>query len=59
MKEKDMSIDQVVNAVEIAIHKLPYMEILYKQAKDEIDKLQYIRQGLLNDIESRKNKYQY
>jgi F0F1-type ATP synthase gamma subunit len=26
------------------------METLYKQLKDEVDKLQYIRQGLLNDI---------
>jgi DNA-binding CsgD family transcriptional regulator len=28
IKEKGMSVDQVVNAVEIAIHKLPYMESL-------------------------------
>jgi hypothetical protein len=45
-----MSIAQVVNVVETAIHKLPHMEALYKQLKDEVDKLQYIRQGLLNDI---------
>ncbi|HEX5904668.1 MAG TPA: hypothetical protein VFY50_01330 [Candidatus Nitrosocosmicus sp.] len=50
IKEKGMSVEQVVNAIEIAIHKLPYMENLYKQAKDEVNKLQYIRQGLLNDI---------
>jgi len=50
MKEKDMSMEQVVNAVEIAIHKLPYMENLYGQVKDEVNKLQFIRQGLLNDI---------
>ena len=45
-----MSIAQVVNVVEIAIYKLPHMESLYSQIKDEVDKLQYIRQGLLNDI---------
>ena len=28
MKEKGMSVEKVVNAVEIAIHKLPYMETL-------------------------------
>jgi hypothetical protein len=38
-KENGMSIAQVVNAVEITIHKLPYMESLYKQVKDEVDKL--------------------
>ena len=51
-----MSIAQVVNVVEIAIHKLPYMESLYKQLKDEVDKLQYLRQGLLNDIAALKYK---
>ena len=49
VKKSGMSIAQVVNVVEIAIHKLPHMETLYKQLKDEVDKLQYIRQGLLND----------
>jgi hypothetical protein len=29
MKQKGMSIEQVVNAIEIAIHKLPHMETLY------------------------------
>ena len=56
MKEKGMSIDQVVNAVNIAVNRLPYMEILYEQVKDEVDKLQYTRQGLVNDIEARKHK---
>jgi hypothetical protein len=50
-----MNIAQVVNSVEIAIHKLPYMETLYKQVKDEV-KLQYTRQHLMDDIEARKNK---
>ena len=30
-----MSIEQVVNAVEIAVDRLPHMESLYGQAKDE------------------------
>jgi hypothetical protein len=51
-----MSIEKVVNAVDIAANKLPYMESLYKQLKDEVDKLQYIRQGLLNDIAALKYK---
>jgi hypothetical protein len=56
MKEKGMSIEQIVNAVDTAIHKLPYMESLYKQVKYEIDKLQYARQALVNDIEAMKHK---
>ncbi len=56
MKEKGMSIEQVVNVVEIAIHKLPYMESLYEQVKEQIDKMQRTRQGLVNDIEARKHK---
>jgi DNA-binding CsgD family transcriptional regulator len=56
IKKRGMSIEQVANSVDIAIHKLPYMETLYKQLKDEVDKLQYIRQYLLNDIETRKHK---
>jgi hypothetical protein len=59
IKKKGMTIEQVLNVVDIAIHKLPYMETLYRQVKDEVDKLQYIRQHLLNDIETRKHKYQY
>ena len=51
-----MSIEQVVNVVEIAIHKLRYMETLYRQRKDELNKLQYTRQRLVNDIEARKHK---
>jgi hypothetical protein len=56
VKKKHMSIEQVVNVVDIAIHKLPHMESLYKQLKDEVDKLQYTRQGLLNDIAALKYK---
>ena len=49
MKEKGMGIEQVVNVVDIAIHKLPYMESLYEQVKDQVDKMQRTRQGLVND----------
>jgi hypothetical protein len=56
IKKRRMSIEQVVNAVEIAIHKLPYMENLYRQAKDEAEKLQRTIQRLANDIEERKKK---
>ena len=45
-----MSIEQVVNAVDIAIHKLPHMENLYGQVTDQIDKMRRTRQGLVNDI---------
>jgi hypothetical protein len=51
-----MSIEQVVNVVEIAIHKLPHMENLYGQAKDQAEKMQRTIQRLKNDIEDRKNK---
>ncbi len=33
-----MSIEELVNVVEIAIHKLPYMENLYGQAKDQVER---------------------
>jgi DNA-binding CsgD family transcriptional regulator len=56
VKKNGMNIAQVVNVVEIAIHKLPYMETLYRQIKDEVNKLHYTRQGLINDIEARKHK---
>ena len=51
-----MTIDQIVNAIDIAIHKLPYMESLYKQLKDEVDKMQLTRQCLVNDIAAREYK---
>jgi DNA-binding CsgD family transcriptional regulator len=56
IKEKGMSIDKVVNVVDIAIHKLPYMENLYRQAKDQAEKMQHTIQRLANDIDDRKNK---
>jgi septal ring factor EnvC (AmiA/AmiB activator) len=45
-----MSIAQVVNAVEIAINKLPYMKSLYRQVKDQAEKMQRTIQRLANDI---------
>jgi hypothetical protein len=59
MKEKGMSIETVVSAVDIAIHKLPYIENLYAQAKDQVDKMQRTIQRLENDIEARKNKISF
>ena len=56
MKEKAVSIEQLVNAVDIAANKLPYMEILYEQVKEQVGNMQCTRQGLVNDIEARKNK---
>jgi hypothetical protein len=50
IKGRGMTIDQIVNVVEIAIHKLPHMESLYKQAKDEAEKMQPTKQVLINDI---------
>jgi uncharacterized protein YdbL (DUF1318 family) len=56
VKKKGMSIEQVANAVEIAIHKLPNMETLYLQAKDQAEKMQHTIQRLANYIEERKKK---
>ena len=56
IKEKGMSIEQVANAVEIAIHNLPHMETLYIQAKEEAEKMQRTIQRLANEIEARNLK---
>jgi hypothetical protein len=40
-----VSVDQVVNSVDIAIHKLPYMESLYEQVEDQVDKMQRTNVG--------------
>ncbi len=56
MKEKGMTIENVVNAVEIAIHKLPYMEGLYEQVKEQVERMQRTVQRLANDIEALKYK---
>jgi hypothetical protein len=36
IKKRRMNIEQVVIAIEIAVHKLPYMETLYRQAKQNL-----------------------
>jgi predicted DNA-binding protein YlxM (UPF0122 family) len=56
VKKRGMSIEQVVNAVEIAIHKLPYMESPYRQAKDQAEKMQHTVQRLANDIAGLEHK---
>jgi hypothetical protein len=50
IKKRHMSIEQVVNVVDIAVNRLPHMENLYRQAKDEAEKLQRTIQRLANDI---------
>jgi archaellum component FlaC len=54
IKEKGMGSEKVANAVDIASNKLPHMDILYRQVKEEVENLQRIRQGLINDIEALK-----
>jgi flagellar motility protein MotE (MotC chaperone) len=56
MKEKGMSIEQVANVVDISIHKLPYIENLYQQAKDQAENMQRTVQLLKNDIQALKYK---
>jgi predicted HTH domain antitoxin len=55
IKKRLMNIEQVSNAADTAIHKLPYMESL-KQLKDEVNKLQNTVEGLLQNIEALKYK---
>ncbi len=50
IKKRRMSIAQVVNVVETAIHKLPYMESLYGQAKDQAENKQHTIQRLASEI---------
>jgi chromosome segregation ATPase len=56
IKKRRMTIEQVVNAVEIAIHKLPHMETLYIQAKDQAEKMQRTIERLANDIKALEHK---
>jgi transposase len=51
-KEKGMTIEQVVNVVNTAVNRLPYIESLYGQAKDETQNMQHTRQHLLNDMKA-------
>jgi hypothetical protein len=54
-----MSVEQVVNVVEITIHKLPYMESIYRQVKDQAEKMQRTIQRLQMIYRPRNVKYQY
>jgi hypothetical protein len=56
IKEKGMGIEKIANVVDIAANKLPHMESLYGQVKEQVEKMQHTRQGLGNDLESRNNK---
>ena len=51
-----MTIEKVANSVDIAANKLPHMDILYRQVKEEVENLQRIRQGLMNYKEALKYK---
>ncbi len=52
IKQKGMSIEQVVNVIDTAVNRLPHMESLYKQAGDETQNMQNTRQHLLNDMKA-------
>jgi hypothetical protein len=54
--KRRMTIEQVVNVVDIAANRLPYMETLYAQVNDQVDNMQRTIQRFENDIEARKNK---
>jgi predicted DNA-binding protein YlxM (UPF0122 family) len=54
--KREMSIEQIANVVEISLHKLPYMESLYEQAKWEADRLVEKRDYLLFNINSLKKE---
>jgi DNA-binding CsgD family transcriptional regulator len=56
IKKRRMSIEQVANIVDTAIHKLPHMETLYQQAKDQAEKMERTVQRLANDISAREYK---
>ena len=53
---RGMSIEHIANVVEISLHKLPYMEGLYDQAKREVDRLVEKRDYLLFNINSLKKE---
>ena len=56
INQRGMTVEKVVDAVDIAIHKLPYMESLYKQLKDEVDKMQRTRHQLENYLHKLKEE---
>jgi hypothetical protein len=51
IEKRNMNMEQVGDVVDTAIDRLPYMETLYEQAKDEVGKMQDKRQWLLNEID--------
>ena len=51
IENKGMSIEQVVNAVDTAANKLPYMEDLHRQVKEEVNKLRGEKLYLLNEVD--------
>ncbi len=52
IKQRGMSIEQVVNAIDTAVNRLPHTETLYIQARDETQKMQQTRHHLLNVIKA-------
>jgi hypothetical protein len=48
IKKKGMTIEQIGNVVDTDINRLPHMETLYEQVKDEVDKMQHTIQRLEN-----------
>lgn len=55
--KRGMTIERVANIVEIALDKLPYMETLYEQAKNETDRLRGKRDYLENRIRTLAQEY--
>jgi hypothetical protein len=53
---RGMSIEHIANVVEISLHKLPYMESLYDQAKREVERLVEKRDYLLFNTNSLKKE---
>jgi hypothetical protein len=51
IENRGMNIEQVVNAVDTAANRLPYMEDLYRQAKEEVDNLKDRKLYLLKDVD--------
>ena len=50
VKQKGMTIEQVANVVDTAVNRLPHMESLYIQAKNETQNMQNTRQHFLDDV---------
>jgi hypothetical protein len=51
IEKRGMGIDQVVNAVDTSANKLPYMEDLHRQIKEEVNKLRGEKLYLLNEVD--------